>query len=135
MQCQFILVGIDTIYSPGWVQVTGTYILVVKDFCMFLSSGKISPRLTFSSYSLITLSRVAGRHVNGTGLVTMDLGEHPIMEDIFIIPFSSTSAILSWMEAWSLAWMIRLDVLHFLGTYRSTYSPASFCIFKIGFFL
>merc|ERR1719220_654368 len=46
-----------------------------------------------------------------------------------ILPvFSSTSAMLSWMEAWSLAAMIRLLAEHFLGMYKSTYSPASFCM-------
>merc|ERR1719348_823553 len=41
---------------------------------------------------------------------------------------SSTSARLIWMEAWSLAARILLLAEHFLGTYMSTYSPASFCM-------
>merc|ERR1719300_694618 len=42
--------------------------------------------------------------------------------------FSSTSAMIIWTEALSLAAMMRLLAEHFLGTYKSTYSPASFCI-------
>merc|ERR1712045_876504 len=48
-----------------------------------------------------------------------------------ILPVSgSTSAMFIWMEAWSLAAMMRFDAEHFLGMYISTYSPASFPMYS-----
>ncbi len=43
-------------------------------------------------------------------------------------PSSETWPTLNCTDAWSPAPIRRLVALHFLGMYRSTISPASFCI-------